>query len=392
MATEKLTHAKTGVIQMGWPKLYEAVAFKAGKDDEKSKPGDEEKKNESTPAYGFPALLDKDDPDHMKTVNILKKLSENAESNAIAQKRWGKKDLIVANNGLKDADEDEILDGDKTVLMADKHPNRANHFYVNLSRSSKAGRPGIRYIDDGGILRELPEPILGTKEALEAAQNELEDARATYAESNEEKREEAKRLVLEAKRKLEEARERDAKAKEVKGLWDKLVYPGQNVQASVTARAWKTQTGSGVSYRLDNLTIVGGGIRDGSFDYDEDFTEEDIDALIAWRNKHVDSKPSKADAEAALLTYTDFNEVDDVDEDTGEIEVKPKMRRKVKPVVLDEEDEEEIEDEEPTPRTRRHSPARRRKPVEVEDDYDDEEDEEPAPRPRRRKTANSDLF
>lgn len=368
MATEKLTHAKTGVIQMGWPKLYEAVAFKAGKDDEKSKPGDEEKKNESTPAYGFPALLDKDDPDHMKTVNILKKLSENAESNAIAQKRWGKKDLIVANNGLKDADEDEILDGDKTVLMADKHPNRANHFYVNLSRSSKAGRPGIRYIDDGGILRELPEPILGTKEALEAAQNELEDARATYAESNEEKREEAKRLVLEAKRKLEEARERDAKAKEVKGLWDKLVYPGQNVQASVTARAWKTQTGSGVSYRLDNLTIVGGGIRDGSFDYDEDFTEEDIDALIAWRNKHVDSKPSKADAEAALLTYTDFNEVDDVDEDTGEIEVKPKMRRKVKPVVLDEEDEEEIEDEEPAPRTRRHSPA------------------------RRRKTANSDLF
>ena len=391
MATEKLTHAKTGVIQMGWPKLYEAVAFKAGKDDEKSKPGDEEKKNESTPAYGFPALLDKDDPDHMKTVKILKKLSENAESNAIAQKRWGKKDRIVANNGLKDADEDEILDGDKTVLMADKHPNRANHFYVNLSRSSKAGRPGIRYIDDGGILRELPEPILGTKEALEAAQNELEDARATYAESNEEKREEAKRLVLEAKRKLEEAQERDAKAKEVKGLWDKLVYPGQNVQASVTARAWKTQTGSGVSYRLDNLTIIGGGIRDGSFDYDEDFTEEDIDALIAWRNKHV-SKPSKADAEAALLTYTDFNEVDDVDEDTGEIEVKPKMRRKVKPVVLDEEDEEEIEDEEPAPRTRRHSPTRRRKPVEVEDDYDDEEDEEPAPRPRRRKTANSDLF
>ena len=28
MATELLTHAKTGVIQMGWPKLYEAVAFK----------------------------------------------------------------------------------------------------------------------------------------------------------------------------------------------------------------------------------------------------------------------------------------------------------------------------------------------------------------------------
>ena len=68
------------------------------------------------------------------------------------------------------------------------------------------------------------------------------------------------------------------------------MYPGQNVQASVTARAWKTQTGSGVSYRLDNLTIVGGGVRDGSFEYDEDFTDEDIEALIAWRDKHVNAK------------------------------------------------------------------------------------------------------
>ena len=64
MATELLTHAKTGVIQMGWPKLYEAVAFKGNKDDDKSAKKDDKKKNESTPAYGFPVLLDKDDPDH----------------------------------------------------------------------------------------------------------------------------------------------------------------------------------------------------------------------------------------------------------------------------------------------------------------------------------------
>ena len=174
--------------------------------------------------------------------------------------------------------------------MTDKYPNRANHFYVNFSRSSKAGRPGIRYIDDEGILRELPEPILGTKEDIQAAQANLNDARAAYATADEDAREEAKTLVLEATRNLEEAQERDAKAKEVKVLWDKLVYPGQNVQASVTARAWKTQTGSGVSYRLDNLTIVGGGVRDGSFEYDEDFTDEDIEALIAWRDKHVNAK------------------------------------------------------------------------------------------------------
>ena len=49
-----LTHAKTGVIQMGWPKLYEAVAFKGNKDDDKSAKKDDKKKNESTPAYGFP--------------------------------------------------------------------------------------------------------------------------------------------------------------------------------------------------------------------------------------------------------------------------------------------------------------------------------------------------
>ena len=50
MATELLTHAKTGVIQMGWPKLYEAVAFKGNKDDDKSAKKDDKKKNESTPA------------------------------------------------------------------------------------------------------------------------------------------------------------------------------------------------------------------------------------------------------------------------------------------------------------------------------------------------------
>ena len=185
MATELLTHAKTGVIQMGWPKLYEAVAFKGNKDDDKSAKKDDKKKNESTPAYGFPVLLDKDDPDHMRTVRILQKLSKNAEANAIALKKWGKKDRIVSNDGLKDADEDEILDGDKTVLMTDKYPNRANHFYVNFSRSSKAGRPGIRYIDDEGILRELPEPILGTKEDIQAAQANLNDARAAYATADE---------------------------------------------------------------------------------------------------------------------------------------------------------------------------------------------------------------
>ena len=386
MATELLTHAKTGVIQMGWPKLYEAVAFKGNKDDDKSAKKDDKKKNESTPAYGFPVLLDKDDPDHMRTVRILQKLSKNAEANAIALKKWGKKDRIVSNDGLKDADEDEILDGDKTVLMTDKYPNRANHFYVNFSRSSKAGRPGIRYIDDEGILRELPEPILGTKEDIQAAQANLNDARAAYATADEDAREEAKTLVLEATRNLEEAQERDAKAKEVKVLWDKLVYPGQNVQASVTARAWKTQTGSGVSYRLDNLTIVGGGVRDGSFEYDEDFTDEDIEALIAWRDKHVNAKLSKADDEAALLADTDFDEADsddEVDEDTGEIAVKPRRkaavsRRRPKPVEVEDDDVDEDEDEEEAPRHRpkKTSSRGRRKPapVEVEDDDVDDED------------------
>ena len=45
MATELLTHAKTGVIQMGWPKLYEAVAFKGNKDDDKSAKKDDKKKH-----------------------------------------------------------------------------------------------------------------------------------------------------------------------------------------------------------------------------------------------------------------------------------------------------------------------------------------------------------
>lgn len=47
MATELLTHAKTGVIQMGWPKLYEAVAFKGNKDDDKSAKKDDKKKTKA---------------------------------------------------------------------------------------------------------------------------------------------------------------------------------------------------------------------------------------------------------------------------------------------------------------------------------------------------------
>ena len=53
MATELLTHAKTGVIQMGWPKLYEAVAFKGNKDDDKSaKKDDKKEKRKARPHTG----------------------------------------------------------------------------------------------------------------------------------------------------------------------------------------------------------------------------------------------------------------------------------------------------------------------------------------------------
>lgn len=52
MATELLTHAKTGVIQMGWPKLYEAVAFKGNKDDDKSAKKDDKKKTKARPHTG----------------------------------------------------------------------------------------------------------------------------------------------------------------------------------------------------------------------------------------------------------------------------------------------------------------------------------------------------
>ncbi|MBT1162562.1 DUF2815 domain-containing protein [Bifidobacterium sp. SO1] len=425
MTTELITHAKTRVIQMGFPKLYEALAFKENKDEAKTdnkdnKVNDKDNKTEKTSggsgrSYGFPVLLDKDNPEHMQTVEILKKLSKNAQKKAINSRLWGKKDRLAAHDGLKDVDEDEILDGDKTVLMVDKYPNRANHYYVNFNRSEKKGRPGIRYIDETGQLRELPKPRLDAAEVLKAAEDELEDARIEADEADETEREDAENRVLAAEKNLEEAKAYNAEAKKIKAFWDELVYPGQNVQASVTVSAWKSPNGgSGISYRLDNLTIVGGGTRSGGFTYDEDFTDDDISALIAWRDNHLNAKSSPSDAEAALLAEDDDEDIDiDVDEATGEVASKP--RRKAKPVVMDEDEDEE---EEPRPRkraiTRRRKPVedvddtddedeearpvkrsttRRRKQVEVEDDYDDDEDvdEEFQPR-RRRKASEDDLF
>lgn len=386
MATELLTHAKIGVVQMVWPNLYEPVAFKGNKDDDKKAKKSENNSTENAPSFGFSVLLDKNNPDHMQTVRILKELGKNAATKAIAEKKWGKKDLIVANNGLKDADEDEILDGDKTVLMVEKYPNRAGHYYVNFKRSAKANRMKIRYLDDDDILRELPDPILGTKEAIQNAEDALDEARTVYAEAEDDKQDEAKRRVLEAKRKLEKAEALDAEAKKIKSIWDKLVYSGQNVQPAITANAWKNPAGSGISYTIENVVVVGGGVREGSYEFDEDFTDEDVEALIAWRDKHVNAKPSKADDEAALLADTDFDEADsddEVDEDTGEIAVNPRRkaavsRRRPKPVEVEDDDVDEDEDEEEAPhrRPKKTSSRGRRKPapVEVEDDDVDDED------------------
>ena len=61
---------------------------------------------------------------------------------------------------LKDADEDEILDGGETVLMTDKYPNREPTILCELQSASKAGRPESATSTMKESCVSSPEPIL----------------------------------------------------------------------------------------------------------------------------------------------------------------------------------------------------------------------------------------
>lgn len=80
----------------------------------------------------------------------------------------------------------------------------------------------------------------------------------------------------------------DKEISEVRAFWNKLVYPGQNVNLGVTFRAWTTPDSQGVQAQLDSVTIVGGGKRLDMVPFEAHFGEEKLDEMMEWLNANTD--------------------------------------------------------------------------------------------------------
>lgn len=80
----------------------------------------------------------------------------------------------------------------------------------------------------------------------------------------------------------------DEQVNTVKSFWNKLVYPGQNVNLGITFRAWTTPDSQGVQARLDSVTIVGGGKRLDMVPFEAHFGEEKLDEMMEWLNANTD--------------------------------------------------------------------------------------------------------
>lgn len=311
MAT-KGTHVKTPVIQLGRIDLYEPRAYKV-KSEDASK--GEDKKNE--PQYKVNMSFDK--KRYKKFADENYKAMEAAQQKAIDDGEWDEDQ--TGKYAFKDADKDKVPESDtskKKILLRDKRPELAGKY--SLSAKAKEGRPPkVYYLDDMGLKHEMPDPILDFDPKDEKAK---------------------------------------AKAEDIRRFWNKTVFEGQNAVVTYTYRPWVTNLGQGVSARLDNVLIVGGGKPAGSVAFEEDFSEDDISELLQWRRDNVPGYGGETVDET-------------VDETTGEIipddeeeDEKPKRRKPRKPA-----------EEEPKRR-----PSKRRKPETAEEpededdsDYDDED-------------------
>lgn len=79
----------------------------------------------------------------------------------------------------------------------------------------------------------------------------------------------------------------DEQVNAVKSFWNKLVYPGQNVNLGVTFRAWTMPDSQGVQARLDSVTIVGGGKRLDMVPFEAHFGEEKLNEMMEWLNANT---------------------------------------------------------------------------------------------------------
>lgn len=304
----KGTHLKTPIIQLGRIDLYEPRAFKPKKGEE------EDDTKQSTPSYSVSLAFDK--TEDKKFILANKKAIQTAIDHAIEQGEWDEDER--GNISFKDADKDKVpesMTSKKKIILAEKRPALRGKFSISV-KAKENRPPKVWYLDENGIQRHMPEPI------TDPAPDNAEEV---------------------------------AESKRIKRFWDKKVFEGQYAIVTYTYYAWVSNLGQGVSARIDNVLIIGGGVPAGSVAFAEDFTNEDLAQLSAWRkdnapNYRHDVWDIANTSHTGANTDETNNDENKYDEETGEIT------------------------ETPQPRARKTS--KRRNPVEPEPEPDDEEDEE----------------
>ena len=330
----KGTHLKTPIIKLGRADLYEPRAFKPKKGEE------EDDKKQSAPSYNVNLAFDK--TEYKKFILDNKKAIQAAIDHAIEQGEWDED--VRGNISFKDADKDKVpesMTSKKKIILAEKRPALRGKFSISV-KAKENRAPKVYYLDANGIQRPMPEPIVEPNP----------DDAAEVAES-----------------------------KRIKKFWDKMVFEGQYAVVSYTYYAWVSNLGQGVSARIDNVLIIGGGTPAGSVAFAEDFSTDDLSELAAWRKANTPNYHAGTDlwlqtpppSETPAAANDDEDDGEDYDEETGEITPKKSTSKRRKPVHDDEDDGEETK-----PSSTRKA-TKRRKPVEPEpendDDYENDDDD-----------------
>lgn len=287
---------KTNIGTLGYNHLYEPTTFKTNTNNEDTKTKTKEEKT-ARPKYSAKLIFDK-----TTNAEAIKKLEEtqNAIIKEMKDRRKFKRgaDTLLA---FKDCDETEVQLQDGTyALMSENNETLKNKWILS---ADSYDRPDMRYLDDHYVFQPMPQPILHP------------------TESNEEK------------------------AAEIQTFWREKVFAGQNAVFAIRMYGWASPLGQGIKAELKVVTIMGGGKPLGEISFEDAFSKEEQEELIAWAREH----------KAKLRREQDWNGSATVDEATGEVaeqaddayeteETKPrKHRQSVKVAVEPVDDEEDVD-------------------------------------------------
>lgn len=224
----------------------------------------------------FSAGVDYDKATQQDAIRTILEAQQAAVQQAIDREEWDEdKPGAMAFVDADKAKVKESKDSKKLVTLSVKKPTLEGR-YVLSAKAKESRRPDVRYV---AIRNGIGGPV-PVYEKMPVPQEGMGD---------------------------EELRE-------IKSMWDKMVFAGQNVQLGITFRAYTLDTGAqGVSAQLDSVLILGGGVPLGTVPFADHFADSSKDATLAWLERHAASYhiPVLDDADA---------QVEGVDELTGEIQ------------------------------------------------------------------------